>query len=43
MQASYSGDSNNAPSQTACGSETETIQTSGSATTMTTTVKPYKI
>ena len=42
VQASYSGDSNNAPSQTACGSETETIQTSGSTTTMRTTVKPYR-
>jgi hypothetical protein len=42
VQASYSGDSNNAPSQTACGSETETIQTSSSTTTMTTTVNPYK-
>ncbi len=42
VQASYSGDSNNAPSQTACGSETETIQTSGSTTTTRTTVKPYR-
>ncbi len=41
--ASYSGDSNNAPSQTACGSETETIQTSGSNTTMMTKVNPYKL
>ena len=41
--ASYSGDSNNAPSQTSCGSETLTIQASGSATTTTTTVKGYKI
>ena len=36
VQASYSGDSNNAPSQSACGSETMTIQTSGSTTTTTT-------
>jgi hypothetical protein len=42
LQASYSGDLNNAPSQTACGSETETIQTSGTTTTMMTKVKQYK-
>ena len=43
VQASYSGDTNNAPSQSACGSETETIETSGSTTTMRTTLNPYKI
>ena len=42
VQASYSGDLNNAPSQTACGSETETIQASGNTTTMMTSVKHYK-
>ena len=42
-QASYSGDSDNAPSQTACGSETETIQSSGSTTSVATTLKNYKI
>jgi hypothetical protein len=42
--ASYSGDgSNNAPSQTACGSETETILASGSTTTTTTRPKPAKV
>ena len=43
VQASYSGDTNNAPSQSACGSETLTIQTSGSTTTMMTTLNPYRI
>ncbi len=41
--ASYGGDGSNAPSTTTCGSETETIQTSGSSTTTTTTVRGYKI
>jgi Putative Ig domain len=43
VQASYSGDSNNAPSQSACGSETETVLASGSPTITTTTPKPRKV
>jgi hypothetical protein len=41
--AIYSGDSNNAPSQSACGSETLTIQSSGGTTSVTTRLKNYKI
>ena len=37
VQASYSGDSNNDPSQSACGSESLTILSSGSHTTVKTT------
>ncbi len=40
VQASYSGDSNNAPSQSACGSESLTILSSGSHTTVKTTPSP---
>jgi hypothetical protein len=43
VQASYSGDTNNAPSQSACGSETLTIQSTGSPTHVTTILKNYKI
>jgi large repetitive protein len=43
LVASYSGDTNNAGSQTACGSETLTIQSSGSSTGMSTKLKNYQI
>ena len=41
-QAAYSGDSNDAPSTSPCGSEIETVRTSGKPTTTSTKPNPYK-